>query len=479
MDAKRFIEQTAEKLRQEMYGVVDTVFEYAELQYKEYKSAEFLSAKLEEHGFTVERGLAEIPTCFAGTWSQGEGGRVMGFLGEFDALDGLSQKAGCTVHTPKKTGAPGHGCGHCCLGTGSLLAAILLKEYLTETGIPGKVIYYGCPAEEGAGSKQFMARAGLFDECDFVYTWHPASETAVDSMHSNAIMGANFYFKGLTAHAGATPYLGRSALDAVELMSVGCNYLREHMIPEARLHYAYIDAGGTAPNVVQDHAVVRYEVRAPYVRQAKDLYDRVVKVAQGAAMMTETKVEVELAMAFTEYIPNVALAEIASEAMQEIGAPQWEEDDYKLAKEYLESYPEQTKAAIWEQFVEKYGDKAQEYWDRPLDNGVKAFSPQDIYLCAGSTDVGDVGCAVPCVNLNVATACLGNIGHTWQMTGQAGSVLGHKGTVTAGEMLALAAIRTMEKPEQIAAAKEEVRRRNGGRYTCPLPDSVKPPIDTY
>ena len=257
MDVKQFIEQTAEKLRQEMYGVVDTVFEYAELQYKEYKSAEFLSAKLEEHGFTVERGLAEIPTCFAGTWSQGEGGRVMGFLGEFDALDGLSQKAGCTVHTPKKTGAPGHGCGHCCLGTGSLLAAILLKEYLTETGIPGKVIYYGCPAEEGAGSKQFMVRAGLFDECDFVYTWHPASETAVDSMHSNAIMGANFYFKGLTAHAGATPYLGRSALDAVELMSVGCNYLREHMIPEARLHYAYIDAGGTAPNVVQRRTASR------------------------------------------------------------------------------------------------------------------------------------------------------------------------------------------------------------------------------
>lgn len=479
MDDKQFVIETAEKVALEMTEVSDAIFNYAELPYKEYKSAELLCQELEKHGFTVVKGVAEIPTCFVGSFVNLEGGMTMGFLGEYDALDILSQEAGCTVYKPVTPKAPGHGCGHCCLGTGSLMAAIIMKEYLIARKLPGKVIYYGCAAEEGAGSKQFMARAGLFDECDFIYTWHPASETVVDAMHSNAIMGANFYFKGLTAHAGATPYLGRSALDAAELMSVGCNYLREHMIPEARLHYAYIDAGGTAPNVVQDHATVRYEVRAPYVNQAKELYERVVKVAQGAAMMTETEVTVELAMAFTEYIPNLALSPIASGAMQEIGAPQWDESDYALAKEFLESYPEQTKTAIRRQFDEEYGEDAARRWERPLDDGVAEFSPSDIYLCAGSTDVGDVGYAAPCVNLNVACACLGNIGHTWQMTAQAGSVLGHKGMLTAGKMLALACIRTMQSPEAVEAAKKEVLRRNGGRYTCPLPESVKPPIDTY
>ena len=197
-------------------------------------------------------------------------------------------------------GAPGHGCGHCARGTGALAAALAVREYLIANKKDGTIIYFGCPAEEGAGSKQFMARAGMFDDVDFVYSWHPATKNAVECNHSNAIMGANFYFKGVASHAGATPYLGRSALDAVELMNVGCNYLREHMIPEARIHYAYIDAGGTAPNVVQDHATIRYEVRSPWVYQVKELFERVKNVARGASIMTDTTFECELSMAFTE-----------------------------------------------------------------------------------------------------------------------------------------------------------------------------------
>ena len=235
-------------------------------------------------------------------------------------------------------GGAGHGCGHCALGTGSLAAAFALKDYLDATGEDGTVIYFGCPAEEGAGSKQFMARAGLFDDVDFVYTWHPSTINGVESVQSNAIMGANFRFKGRTSHAAASPHLGRSALDAVELMSVGCNYLREHVIPEARIHYAYIDAGGTAPNVVQDHATVRYEVRTPFVKDLRELFDRVVDVAKGAALMTGTTLDVELAMAFTEYVPNKALGAIASEAMQEVGAPRWDEADFQLARQFLLSY---------------------------------------------------------------------------------------------------------------------------------------------
>ncbi len=480
MDQKQFVQTQVQRIARDMINIRDRIFTYAELPYREVKSSELLARVLRQYGFEVTEGAAGIPTCFYGVFSNGEGGMTVGYLGEYDALDGLSQKAGCAVRDPVRPNAPGHGCGHCCLGVGSLAAAIVMREYLIAGNIPGKVIYYGCPAEEGAGSKQFMARAGLFDCCDFVYTWHPAGRNMVDVFHNNAIMGANFYFKGRTAHAGATPYLGRSALDAVELMSVGCNYMREHMIPEARVHYAYIDAGGTAPNVVQDRATVRYEVRAPYVSQVKELYQRVVKVAEGAAMMTETTVVPELAMAFTEYLPNLALSPIVSKAMEEMGAPEWDESDYALAKKFLESFPEETKESIKEEYQRNYGeDKWEAVWEKPLDGTVRPFSEEDISQEAGSTDVGDVGYAVPCVNLLVATCGIGTTAHTWQFTGQVGSILGTKGMLKAAEMLAFAAILTMEQPDAVARAKAEVLERNGGAYSCPLPDEVLPPIDTY
>ena len=475
-----FIEKVIEEDSGKILEANDKIWEYAELAFKEYKSAELLCKMLEEEGFTVETGLAEIPTCFTGTFSYGSGKPVMGILGEYDALSSLSQEAGVAVKKELVSGGAGHGCGHSALGTGSLAAAFAVKRYLEEQKKDGTIIYFGCPAEEGAGSKQFMARAGLFDDVDFVYTWHPSTENAVDNTHNNAIMGANFHFTGLTAHAGSTPYLGRSALDAVELMSVGCNYLREHIIPEARIHYAYINAGGTSPNVVQDHATVRYEVRAPYVSQLKELFERVVKVAKGAAMMTETEMNYDLCMAFTEYLPNKALAAVADECMKEIGAPSWSEEDYALAKQFVDTYNEQTQERIRDQIVRLYGeDRLEEVLARPLDSEIHGFDPSATRMEAGSTDVGDVGYAAPTLNINIATCCIGNVGHTWQMTAQTCSPLAHKGLLTAAKVMALSCIRTMERPEVIAAAKEEVRKRNGGEYTCPLPDSVKPPLDSY
>lgn len=475
-----FIKEAVAKESAQILDANDRIWEYAELAFREYKSAELLCGILREKGFAVETGLAEIPTCFKGTFVYGTGKPVIGILGEYDALSSLSQEAGSPVKAEREPGGAGHGCGHSALGTGALAAAIAVKAYLEEFKKDGTVIYFGCPAEEGAGSKQFMARAGLFDGVDFVYTWHPSTANRVDPVHSNAIMGANFRFKGLTAHAGACPHLGRSALDAAELMSVGCNYLREHVIPEARIHYAYIDAGGTAPNVVQDRACVRYEVRAPYVSQVKELFERVVNVARGAAIMTDTQMECELAMAFTEYIPNNALAAVADECMQEIGAPQWSEDDYKLAKQFLNTYNELTLASIKEGICQMYGEeRLEEILERPLDSEIHPFDASKIRLEAGSTDVGDVGYAVPTLNINIATACVGNVGHTWQMTAQSCSPFAHKGLLTAAEVMALACVRTMDRPEVIEAAKAEVRKRNGGRYSCPLPDSVKPPLDTY
>lgn len=475
-----FIEKIIREKESLILDANDKIWGYAELPYEETKSAALLCGILREEGFAGEEGVAGIPTAFVGKIVIGDGKPVVGILGEYDALWGLSQQAGCTAKAPVVSGGAGHGCGHCCLGTGALAAAIAVKEYLTAEKRNGTVIYYGCAAEEGAGAKQFMARAGLFDGVDFVYTWHPASRNEVQQNCSVAIMGANFEFFGRTAHAGGSPHLGRSALDAAELMSVGVNYLREHMIDKARIHYAYVDAGGTAPNVVQAHSKVKYEVRAPKVAQMKELFERVVKVAKGAAMMTETEMKYEVTMAFSDYVPNDAMAKIATECMMEVGAPKWEEEDFELAKKFLNSYDPVTLEAIKAGIAEKYGaDRLEEILERPLDTEVHPYIEGIHEYESGSTDVGDVGYAVPTLNLNVATCCIGNVGHTWQMTAQAGSVLGHKGLLTAAKALALATIRTMESPKVMAAAKAEFVAKTGGVYHCPLPDEVEPPVGRY
>lgn len=480
MTELQFIENVIKEKESLILEVNDKIWGYAELPYQETRSAALLCQVLEREGFSLETGVAGIPTAFTARFQNGQGGPVMGILGEYDALDILSQEAGVAVKRPVTAGAPGHGCGHCCLGAGALAAALAVKEYLVANQKAGTIIYYGCAAEEGAGAKQFMARAGLFDGVDFVYTWHPSSTNKVQDTCNVAIMGANFEFRGRTAHAGGSPHLGRSALDAAELMSVGVNYLREHMIDKARIHYAYVDAGGTAPNVVQEYSKVKYEVRAPKVSQMKELFERVVKVAKGAAMMTETQVTYEITMAFSDYVPNDAMAEMAEQCMREVGAPKWEEEDFALAKSFLNSYDEVTLAAIKSEIGAKFGaGRLAEILERPLDTQIRPYRAGYHEYESGSTDVGDVANAVPTLNLNVATCCIGNVGHTWQMTAQSGSVLGHKGLLTAGKMLALAAIRTMESPEVMAAAKEEYIARTGGRYVCPLPDDVQPPIGRY
>ena len=479
-ELKDWIEKKIAEKQDVILDANDKIWSYAELPYEETRSSALLISILKKEGFTVEEGVAEIPTAFVARYVVGSGKPVVGILGEFDALSSLSQEAGLAVRRPVEEGAPGHGCGHCCLGTGALAAALALKDYLIEMGKSGTVIYYGCAAEEGAGAKQFMARAGLFEGVDFVYTWHPATRNRVQNSCNVAIMGANFEFFGRSAHAGGCPHLGRSALDACELMSVGVNYLREHMIDKARIHYAYVDAGGTAPNVVQDHSKVKYEVRAPKVSEMKELFERVVKVAKGAAMMTETEMKYEVTMAFSDYVPNDTLAKVATECMIEIGAPEWTDADYALAKDFLNSYDPVTLQTIKETILADYGpDRYEEILEKPLDSEVHPYPAGPHEYQSGSTDVGDVGYAVPTLNLNVATACIGNVGHTWQMTAQAGSELGHKGLLTAAKALTLCCIRTMEAPEIMEAARKEYVAKTGGKYVCPLPDSVKPPVGRY
>ncbi len=473
-----FISKYIDDKKDLFIDVSSEIWEFAELPYDEKKSVKLLCDVLQKEGFKIVEGVADIPTAF--TASFGEGSPVFGFLGEYDALDTLSQESSCSEKRPIVEGGPGHGCGHNLLGVGSLAAALAVKEYLVINNLPGTVMYFGCAAEEGAGAKQFMARAGVFDGVDFVYTWHPATENQVQSDRNVAIMGANFTFQGISSHAGGSPWLGRSALDAAELMSVGCNYLREHMFDQERIHYAYSDSGGVAPNVVQDHAVVKYEVRSPKVKDLKVLFDRVVRVAEGAARMTDTSMNYEVTMAFSDYITNSQLAPIADQALKDVGAPKWDDNDYSLAKKYLNTYNESTIESIKSFIVELYGDeRLEEKLEKPLDDEVHDYDYKNKTYQSGSTDVGDVSYTVPTLNFNIATQCLGNVGHTWQMTGQSNSSIGFKGMLTAGKAMALAAIRTMTRPEVIQKAKEEVLKQNGGKYSCPLPDYVKPPVGKY
>ena len=456
------------------------IWDYAELSYEETRSAAALIAALRQEGFTIQEGIADIPTAFTATFASGSGKPVVGFLAEYDALAGLSQKAACPVQEAVQAGGAGHGCGHNLLGAGCYAAAVALKDYLLRENKNGTVIFFGCPAEEGAGAKQFIARAGYFDNVDFAYTWHPETINEVGSKGSVAIMGANFIFDGIAAHAGGEPHLGRSALDAVELMNVGCNYLREHMIDAARIHYAYSDPGGSAPNVVQSHAVIKYEVRAPKVSQVQELFTRVVDVAKGAALMTGTKMRYEITMAFSDYAPNRTLGAVVDQCLRDLGAPEWTEADYELAAKFLHTYPRTTLVGIREKLMDYFSpEELDAALEKPLDNIIHPFNPRETGYNTGSTDVGDVGYATPTVMFHVATACLGNVGHSWQNTAFACSDIGMKGMLRAAEVMTLAAIRTMEQPELIARARKELLQKNGGKYTCPLPDYVTPPIGRY
>ena len=470
------IRESVAKHASKILDANDRIWDYAELAFHEHKSAELLCRLLEEEGFTVQRGLAEIPTCFTGTYKKGTGKPVMGFLGEFDALSSLSQQAALPEKSPVTAGAPGHGCGHCALGTGSLAAAFALKDYLDATGEDGTVIYFGCPAEEGAGSKQFMARAGLFDDVDFVYTWHPSTINGVESVQSNAIMGANFRFKGRTSHAAASPHLGRSALDAVELMSVGCNYLREHVIPEARIHYAITNTGGYSPNVVQPEAEVLYLIRAPKNAQVQEIYARVNKIAQGAAMMTETDLTIDFYKACSNLTPITVMEELIYKNLCEAGLPEHTDADREFARQIRESI--ENKSDTVAALLDKATDPAEKELYRkhlgdPLNDFIVPYHSSELAM-AGSTDVCDVSWFCPTAHGNTACYASGTPGHSWQLVAQGKAPVAHAAMLQAGRVMAGTAIDLFESPELLEKAKAEHAARVGDGYVCPIPAGVKP-----
>jgi aminobenzoyl-glutamate utilization protein B len=453
----------------EFVALSDRVWGTPELCYTEERSVAEHTRALEQQGFRVTPDAGGIPTAVIG--EAGEGGPVVGILGEFDALPGLSQEAGVPEPRPLLGNGNGHGCGHNLLGAGSLLAATAVKDYLAAKSIPGRVRYYGCPAEEGGAAKGFLVRAGVFKDVDVAVSWHPSSFAGVSDASSLANTRIDFTFHGRSAHAAAAPHLGRSALDAVELMSVGVNYLREHMVDSARIHYAILDTGGIAPNVVQARARVRYLVRTATLSELGPLVDRVRKVAQGAALMTETTVDERVLGAVSNLVGNVPLEKEMQDTLERLGAPPFDEEDRAIAAMFQGTFLE-------EDILTTYGRAGREPEPGKVlcDSITPAGAPSS--GGNGSTDVGDVSWVVPTVQLRGATSAIGTPLHSWQMTGQGKTDYAKKGMVHAAKAMASTALAALtDATLREAAAGDLADRTERTPYVSPLPPGAEPALD--
>jgi aminobenzoyl-glutamate utilization protein B len=461
-----------DKNRDNLIEISDKIWEYAELGLKEFKSSKLLSDELEKNGFFVQRGVAGMPTAFIASWGQGK--PTIGIMGEYDALPGLSQKK-VPWKEPLIQGAPGHGCGHNIHGTSGMAAAIAVKEVLAQYGLKGTIKFFGCPAEENFSGKVYMVRDGCFDEVDVVISHHPGTMNAATLKSTLAINSAKFHFYGKATHASASPEEGRSALDAVELMNVGVNYLREHISQDARIHYT-IERGGAQPNIVPDYARSWYYIRAPEREEVEFIYNWVVDIAKGATLMTRTTLEVEFLEGMYNVIPNRTISELIVKNMREVGLPKYSEDDLKFAQEMAKTISIETKI----QMLKKSG---RPNWERLVDKLIDDAVPDpwgEGMLEHASTDVADVSWKAPTVEFSTATWVLGTPGHSWQSTAQSASELGHKSLIFAAKVMASTVLDLMVNPELVTKAKEEHQRRLGNRkYKSPLPPDKKPPLDAW
>lgn len=452
----------------DLIGLSDRVWGMPEICYTEYRSVAEHTALLREKGFRVTENVAGIPTAVIG--EAGEGGPIIAFLGEYDALPGLSQEAGVAEPRPLPGNGQGHGCGHNLLGSAALLAACALKDWLAASGIPGRVRYYGCPAEEGGAAKSFMARDGAFDGVAAAITWHPSCFNEVAPALSLANTRMDFEFTGRASHAAAAPHLGRSALDAAQLMCTGVQYLREHIPQESRIHYAFLDAGGVAPNVVQAKVKLRFAIRSTDLPGMFELNERVKRIAQGAAMMTDTTVAISIMSAVSNLLPNLPLEEAMQANFDRLGAPDFDEADREFA------------AAI--QATLQPGDISNAYRavglpirpDTPLCDFVV---PRDTKRepMIGSTDVGDVSWIVPTVQAHAATIAIGTPGHSWQVTAQGKTPGAHKAMVHVAKVMVATAQDCLTQPDLLDRARADLDARLAASpYVCPIPVEVNPPL---
>jgi aminobenzoyl-glutamate utilization protein B len=468
--SKKKIWDWIDEHRDEFIEVSDEIWEYAEYGLCEDKSSKLVAEKLREHGFRVEHGVAGMPTAIYAEW--GEGRPVIAAQGEYDALPGISNKA-VPWKEPLVVDGMGHGCGHNIHGATALAAAIAVRYVLEEEGLGGTIRFYGTPAEENFGGKVYMAMEGLYDDVDACISHHPSSMNVADLSSSNATNSARFHYYGKTAHAAGNPEMGRSSLDAVELMNIGVNFLREHMIEKARVHYV-IEEGGGQPNVVPDYARSWYYIRAPRRDQVDPLFERIKKIAEGAALMTGTELKIDHTGGLYNVIPSRALSDVVTANMREVGAPEYTEEELEFAAKIAESFPKESKidglrkdkVPDWEKYVDV--DLVTDILD-PWDEGETS---------AGSTDVADVSWVTPAIEFGTACNVLGAPGHSWQFVACSGSSIGRKSLVFASKTMAGSIWDLMTKPELLERVKEEHGKRLEGQTYKPVGDpDRKPPLE--
>lgn len=449
-----------------------TIWEAAELRFREKRSSAALKDFLAEEGFRIEP-VEGMDTAFVARY--GEGRPHIGLLAEYDALSGLSQIFGCTHPQARQENDCGHGCGHHLLGCAVAEAACLIKEAMTSS--TGTISVFGCPGEEGGSGKAYMARAGLFDDLDCALTWHPSGINAVSSGSTQANVQLYFHFHGVASHAAGSPECGRSALDAVELMNVGVNYLREHMEDTDRIHYAIVNTGGKSPNVVQAEASVLYLIRSTTSAKASALAERVKNVARGAALMTETTLDIEFDKACSNLISNETLERVLFEAMQACPLPHYEEAETQLAAEFKATVSQENLQLGMPKALRPYRELQQRFFSDALCTWLTPYTHSNA-VQMGSTDVGDVSWVVPTAQFNAACYCMGTPGHSWQLCAQGLLGPAMKGMDYAAQVLKTAALRLMEEPKLLDQAKRQHAEQTvGEKYVCPIPAGVNPKTD--
>lgn len=450
---KKAIVSSIEAKSAEWGKVANSIWSYAEMGYIEEKSSILLQSKLKEAGFQIEAGVADLPTAFVATY--GSGKPVIGILAEFDALPGLSQQA-----TPVRNAIPdqkgGHACGHHLFGAGSLAAAVAVKDWMQKTNTKGTLKIYGTPAEEGGSGKVYMVREGLFNDADVVLHWHPWDQNDANPEATLANKSAKFRFRGITSHASASPEMGRSALDGIESMNYMVNMMREHIPSDARIHYV-ITEGGKAPNVVPDFAEVFYYIRHEDRSVLNDIWERVEKAAEGAAMGTGTRMEYEVIHGNYNVLPNETLSELVFENMKMIGGVKYDENETNFAEKLMETPGMQKK-------------------DISASNEIQPFKTGTVIPI--STDVGDVSWAAPTVGFKTACWVPGTSAHTWQAVAAGGMSIGQKGMMVAAKTLALTAMDIYKDPSMVDKAKIEFNSKRGANFEYQsLLGNRKPPLD--
>lgn len=470
MSFKEKIIQTIEDKKQSFICVSDAIWEYAEAKFDVPKSANEHINLLKNENFKVQVGIENIQHAFKATY--GNGKYKIGFLCEYDALPGMNQMQDSLQKQANPNQQNGHGCGHNLLGSASVAAAVGLKEYVDQNK-DAQIIIYGTPAEEFGYAKSLLARDGVFDAMDALITWHPMERTMIWDMSSLAVYQAFFHFTGISSHAGANPELGRSALDAAELMNVGVQFLREHIIDGARIHYAFTDVGGSAANVVQPSASLNYVVRAPNISQVDEIFKRVCNIAKGAALMTDTQVSMQMDASCADYIVNKTLCEVMYEALNEVYPIKFDEQELDYIKKYSNTVPEQNKKAFANTIkalnpalnaaeIEAISKKALDDSIYPLQYPAKPLT--------ASTDVGDASWKAPTVQLMLACYPQGLPPHSWQWVAMGKSSVAHKNMLVSAKVMALCAYKLFENPTLLTKAKQEHEQNlNGKTYINPIP----------